>query len=245
MDINVLNIYNVLLEKHGYQNWWPIVKGDECLYLNEYRERERTEEEILEIMVGTILTQNTSWENVKKALIQIKENGILNINSLNKIKLPQLAALIKTSGYYNQKAKKIKTLMQFINGSLKGNLLELKKYSLIEARKMLLSIWGIGQETADSILLYGFYYPVFVVDAYTKRIFSRIGSFDEKSSYNAVQEYFHKNLPADRLIYQEYHALLVEVGKHVCRKKRNCFICGLSELCRTAGQSTISAHKCT
>ena len=175
MDKTIYTLYRALFGKYGHQNWWPIVENGRCLYLDDYRKRARTDEEILEIMAGAVLTQNTSWENAAGALAKLKEEALLNIESLDSARAAGIAQIIKGSGYYNQKAKKLKALAGFLRG-LPGGLHDLRAMGLETARESLLSVWGIGKETADSsILLYGSYFLTFVIDAYTVRIFSRVG----------------------------------------------------------------------
>ncbi len=241
MTASLIKIFKLLQNEYGLQNWWPIVYGNACLYLEEFTKRERSDEEKFEIAVGAILTQNTSWSNVVKVLIRLKESNLLNIKALKGFEVSAIANIIKPSGYYNQKAKKIKALIQFLMEP-QNSLNKLKDYSILEARRRLLSVWGIGEETADSILLYAYHKPVFVVDAYTKRIFSRIGSFNEGSSYGEIQAVFHRRLPEDEIVFQEYHALIVRLGKEICRKEPLCSRCCLENICGFAKQMTANAH---
>jgi len=168
-----------------------------------------------EIIIGAILTQNTAWKNVEKVIKILKDKNLLNKKAMLKILQNELANLIKPVGYYNQKAKKLKAFFNY-NGEI--------------TRENLLSIWGIGEETADSILLYAYEKPYFIVDAYTKRVMKHLG-FDE-SSYKELQNLFHKNLPEDVEIYKEFHALFVELGKKYCRTKPVCDKCPLIEVCK-------------
>ncbi len=223
----LLEIYNLLKDRYGAQNWWPIVENGECYYKEEYVKRERTEEEVFEIIVGAILTQNTMWKNVILAISNLKRENIFSIDDFLKVKIEKIANLIKPSGYYNQKAKKLKAIAKFLKQE--GNILSLKNESLLYVRKKLLSVWGVGFETADSIMLYGFNFPVFVVDAYTKRIFSRLGLINEDSDYDKIRKYFEKNLPCNTEIYKEYHALIVKFGKNICAKKTLCENCFLKD----------------
>lgn len=220
--MELIEIYNLLMKIYGEQNWWPIVENKKCLYKKEFMKRERTDEEIFEIMVGAILTQNTSWTNVVSAIINLKENNVFSIDKIVKIEHKELSNLIKPAGYYNQKAKKLKILAEFLNNN---QINKLRKLSTYELRNSFLSLWGIGCETADSIVLYGFNKPIFVVDAYTKRIFLRLGKIKEDSEYEDIRNFFEKNLPQDSFIYKEYHALIVEFGKNLCKKKPLCDDC--------------------
>ncbi len=245
MDKKIYKIYNILFEKYGYQNWWPIVEKGESHYLEEYRTRERTAGEILEIMIGAILTQNTSWLNAEKSLNAMKERGILDLDVLRDIDESGLSQIIKGSGYYNQKTKKIKALSLFLYESLSGDVLRLRESDSADARKMLLSVWGIGRETADSILLYGYYYPVFVIDGYTRRIFKRLGIKYADAGYDDLQAYIEYAFKPDRIKYQEYHAGLVMFGKNFCRKNPACEGCFISFMCRFAESRTGYAQKRT
>lgn len=202
MDRKIASIYRTLLKKFGNQNWWPVT------------DRENAE---FEIIAGAILTQNTAWKNVEKAIKKLAENNLMSREAILAADKQKLARTIKSSGYHNQKAKKLKEFSKF-----KGEI----------NRENLLSIWGIGEETADSIMLYAYNKPNFVIDNYTKRIFKRIG-YDE-DSYAGLQELFTKNLPRDAKTYQEYHALLVELGKNYCKKEPKCSECVLKEECNYA-----------
>ncbi len=202
----IKEIYSLLLKKYGYQNWWPVHKGTDTF---------------LEISIGAILTQNTNWKNVEKALENLIKANLLDWNSLNQITEEQLAYYIKPAGFYRQKSKTIKRFVQTVKG--------IKKEEI--TRDLLLSIKGIGKETADSILLYALERPYFVVDAYTKRIFSRIGICDKKVSYDDLQILIQSSLPKDINLYKEYHALLVEHAKTHCRKKPVCLNCPLENIC--------------
>lgn len=198
----VQKVYDLLYKKYDSQHWWPVSSNNP-----EF-----------EIIVGAILTQNTNWKNVEKSIKNLKENNMLDKNTIKRINITKLAALIRSSGYYKQKAKKLKEFVSF-----KGEI----------NRENLLSIWGIGPETADSILLYAYNKPVFVVDAYTKRIFSRLGT--KLDSYNEYQKFFHKNLPKDYKLFNEYHALLVELAKKHCKTIPICDNCPLNKECKQKG----------
>jgi len=196
--IFMIKIYQKLLSKFGKQNWWPCKTGNR-----------------FEIIIGAILTQNTGWQNVEKAINNLIKNKMLSKDAIRKAGTRKLAVLIKPAGYYNQKAKKLKAFVNF-SGDI--------------TRKDLLSIWGIGPETADSILLYAYNKPYFVVDAYTKRIFSRL-ELIETDDYEEIREFFEKNLPKDVRIYREFHALIVELAKKYCKKGPLCEECPLAKDC--------------
>lgn len=204
------NIYQNLFEKFGPQHWWP----------GESQE---------EVIIGAILTQNTNWNNVDKAIKNLKINGILNFDHLAKISEKDLASLIRPSGYYNQKAERLKSLAKFFKIN---PLNKCEHLSTDKLREKLLAIKGIGEETADSILLYAFGKPIFVIDTYTKRIFSRLGFFQENISYKEAQNFFMKYLQPDVKLYNEYHALLVKFGKEFCKKRPECKDCFLAHLCK-------------
>lgn len=270
MDIK--KIYKMLLEEYGRQGWWPVTPfcGPETQTTPVYGIKTRTEKQKLEICIGAILTQNTSWKNADKAIVILNKNNLIDVNNLKKIKKEELAQLIKSSGYYNQKAAKIKNFIDFLIKNHKGNLELLFKLNKGELRKELLSISGIGKETADSIILYAAKKPVFVVDAYTKRIFERLFNLKFKE-YDDWQSYFEKNLGANlswlfsfppnrcggkkkaddlgkteklkQELYNEYHALLVEFGKRVCRKEPLCKECFFSKNCFYFKQKYLNSNK--
>jgi endonuclease-3 related protein len=229
--MTVIDIFNRLLSHYGFQNWWPIVENGVSVYSPEFRMRSRTCDEIFEIAVGAILTQNTAWKNVEKAIINLKQAGVLSYKSILNLPVENLASLIKPSGYFNQKAKKLKGFAEFIDKRLDCNIENLRKFDTLTARNLLLEIWGVGYETADSILLYGLNFPIFVVDAYTHRIFSRMGIIRQDFKYETIRLFFENNLPKDHLIYNEYHALIVKHGVNKCRKKAICDNCVIRDIC--------------
>ena len=214
-------IYEKLLYRHGKQGWWPI-KG-------EYKPRKLSEKDRLEICIGAILTQNTSWKNVEKAIQELYAHKLIDLKRLLSIDENQLAKFIRSSGYYRQKAKKLKIFAKHV---LKYDSLSnfFKRKNL---REELLLLWGIGPETADSIILYAAEKPVFVVDAYTKRIMSRFGVCKPDVEYHKLQDFFHKHLPRSHKLFNEYHALLVEHAKVNCTKKNPaCLDCPISKSCQ-------------
>jgi endonuclease-3 related protein len=210
--MDIMEVYQALLEAFGKQGWWPMEGG--------FEPRE------WEVCLGAILTQNTSWRNVEKALGALKGKGIVSPLDVIKIKQEGLAGLIKSSGYYNQKAGKLRAFSDFVLGF--GGF---RSFSKRVEREDLLKVRGIGPETADSILLYALGRPCFVVDAYTRRVFTRLGLVREGLGYEEVRQAFEKTLPRDPGLYKEYHALVVELGKRFCRPKPLCRECPLRKGC--------------
>lgn len=209
-------VYDELYKSFGKQGWWPLTIGG--FESKHYSGEPKTDKHRFEIVIGAILTQNTSWKNVEKALYNLSKNNLININKIKKIKKQKLAKLIKPTGYYNQKAERLKIIANFISKN---------KYP---TREQLLEVKGIGPETADSILLYAYSKPFFVVDAYTKRIFERLGY--KARNYDEWQRLFMDNLPKDAGLFNEYHALLVELGKSYCKKKAICDKCPVKGMCK-------------
>jgi endonuclease III related protein len=204
----LMTIYKKLYRAYGPRHWWP-------------------GETSFEVMVGAILTQNTSWRNVEKAIQKLKEKRTLNPEGIRRLKKNELAPLIRSSGYYRVKTDRLKAFTDFLYEAFDGNLRKMRKRDLEELRERLLEVKGIGPETADSILLYGLRKPIFVVDGYTKRILSRHSIIPEETSYEEVQRLFMDHLPFDEKLFNEYHALLVHLGKMVCKKTPRCDICPL------------------
>jgi len=202
-------IYQKLYAYFGPQYWWPASSP-------------------FEVMVGAILTQNTNWGNVEKAINNLKKNKLLSQDALFRLSHKRLASLIRPAGYYNIKAKRLKEFLTFLFKVYQGSVKRISKTDTLTLHRRLLSINGIGPETADSILLYALERPVFVVDAYTRRILSRHSLLREDSSYEEVQNLFMQNLKNDVKLFNEYHALLVKLGKDFCLKsKPKCDICPL------------------
>ena len=216
----IKKVHDILLEEYGEQGWWPKTGKSASGYDKRNKRRIPTKKERLEITLGAILTQNTSWKNVEKTIEKLHAKGLVDAGKLKELPEKELAELIRSSGYFNQKARKIK---------------EFLKYEGKVTREGLLSIWGIGPETADSILLYAYSRPYFVVDAYTKRAFSRIGLCGKDSGYEEIQEMFHSCLERDAALFNEYHALIVEHAKRHCRKKPDCEGCPVERICGKIG----------
>lgn len=197
----IKSFYKKLYKYYGPQGWWP---GDSPL----------------ECILGAILTQNTSWKNVEKALKNLKKENLISLEKLNLLSTEKLAVLIRSSGYYNQKALKVKSFISFVYKEYDGSLKRMLNEDIHKLRGKLLTIKGIGPETADSIILYAAQKPIFVVDAYTYRILSRHGLVPEQTSYEEMQELFTDSLPEDTEMFNEFHALIVMVGKMHCRKTK-------------------------
>ena len=204
-------IYRQLYNYFGPQHWWPA-------------------DTPLEVMLGAVLTQNTSWANVEKAIKNLKQKRLLRLERLYGLSHKRLSWLIRPAGYYNLKAKRLKNLLAFLIASYRGDLKEMRRKRTGNLRRQLLSINGIGPETADSILLYALEKPVFVVDAYTKRIFLRHGFIKPDADYQELQGIFMRNLKKQVKLFNQYHALLVRLGKEFCLKRKpKCDICPLKE----------------
>lgn len=214
--MNLSQIYQILYKAYRTQGWWPAKTP-------------------YEVMVGAVLTQNTNWGNVEKAIDNFR--GRLSPEYIDSLDLNELAQIIRPSGFFNIKAKRIKALNSWFsdyNYSIKTASAE----NTVKLRAELLNVNGIGRETADSILLYALGKPVFVVDAYTRRIFSRLG-FDLPKEYDSIKAFFEETVKPDTKVYNEYHALIVRHAKAYCRKKPDCADCPLSGFCLKIGIDNI------
>jgi len=180
------------------------------------------------MMAGAVLTQNTAWSGVERAIGNLKRARILSPSGIKGAAKNRLARLIRPAGYYNIKAKRLKNIVAFLFGEYGGNLSRMAKEPTAALRRKLLGVNGIGPETCDSILLYGFGRPVFVVDAYTKRVFSRHSFFRDGAEYHDVQRVFEENLPRNARLFNEYHALIVRLAKDFCRARPRCSGCPLA-----------------
>lgn len=205
-------MYERMFGQLGPQHWWPA-------------------ESAFEVMVGAILTQNTNWKNVERAIDNLKRAGILSLPALSELPLALLAEYIRPAGYYNIKAGRLKNLLNHIVDQHGADVQAFLNQPLASFREQLLSIKGIGRETADSILLYAAGLPIFVVDAYTHRILLRHNLIDEDCGYEGIQELFMDHLSCEAPLYNEFHALLVKVGNLYCKKKNpDCAACPLQGL---------------
>jgi len=204
-------IYQLLFDRFGPQHWWP----------------GQTQ---FEIIAGAILTQNTNWANVEKAITNLKAADRLTPGKLYRFDLSKLAELIRPAGYYNIKAKRLKNFVNWLFENYDGKLANLETLDTERLRVELLAVRGIGRETADSILLYALERAIFVVDAYTARIAFRHQLIEPDADYERLRELFQSNLPQDIQLFNEYHALLVRLGKEFCRPKARCPGCPLEKL---------------
>jgi endonuclease-3 related protein len=205
----ILEMYEALHKRFGPQNWWPA-------------------ESRTEMIIGAILTQNTAWKNVERALANLRREGLLDLRALQRVSIDALAQLIRPAGYYNIKARRLMNLIRFICKQYGGDLDACFDLPLDRLREELLTISGVGRETADSIILYAAHKPTFVVDAYTARILRRHFLADDTADYDQIKEIFESALPAEAQLFNEYHALIVMCGKNYCRPRAVCEDCPLN-----------------
>ncbi len=204
----LMNMYKRLFSFFGPQDWWPA-------------------DTPFEVMIGAVLTQNTNWKNVERAIENLKKDGLLSVNNLYRLSKEELAFRIRPAGYYKIKAQRLKNLISYIMEKYEGDLNAFFSLNIYKLREELLSIKGIGPETADSIILYAAKKPIFVVDAYTFRILKRHDFVWDGIGYDELQALFMDNLPHDEVLFNEFHALIVETGKKFCRKRPLCIDCPL------------------
>jgi len=212
----LIAIYQRLLRHHGHAGWWP-------------------GETSFEVCVGAILVQNTSWTNVEKALGVLRERALLAFAPLHALSAEALAPLIRSSGCFNVKARRLSAFLSFLGGEYAGRTADMAREDPLLLRRKLLSVSGIGRETADSIVLYAAGLPLFVVDAYTRRIFSRLGLIRGDEDYDEIRAFFEQRLPRNAALFNDYHAQIVRLGKDVCRPKPRCEACPLGDLCARRG----------
>jgi endonuclease-3 related protein len=205
----LMEMYNLMLERLGPQHWWP---GDGPF----------------EMMVGALLTQNTSWTNVEKAINNLKRMDLLTVKAMHEVSKEKLAEVIRPAGYFNIKATRLKNLVSMLMERYEGDIVRLFDEDTDLQREWLLSVKGIGPETADSIILYAAKRPLFVIDAYTYRILNRHNMADDQASYDEIQELFMSNLEPDHELFNEFHALIVRTAKLYCRKTPQCDECPLN-----------------
>ncbi len=215
-----MEVYKQLLAHFGPRHWWPA-------------------ETRFEVIVGAILTQQVAWKNVETAIDNLKGAGLLDPQMLLATPDEELWRLIRSTRYYRQKATRLKTFCRVLIEEYRGDLSAFLSLDLPDLRTILLKMHGIGKETADSIILYAAGQPIFVIDAYTHRIFSRLGLTSGRETYDALQERFMSNLPLEASLFNEYHALIVALGHHYClRRKPRCVHCPLSDFCRGLVESS-------
>src|SRR6266403_1293078 len=213
--------YDALFAAHGPQHWWP---GRSAF----------------EIIVGTILTQNTSWNNVETAIRNLRREKLLTPRAIEDVSLARLARLVRSSGYFRQKAKKLKCFAGFLRSEYGGSIARMFRTPTAVLREKLLSVHGIGPETADSILLYAGKHPVFVVDAYTRRLLERHKLATSSQSYEDIRQLFEGSVPGDAPLYNEFHALIVRTGKEYCRTRNpRCSECPLQSFLPQAIQAPL------
>lgn len=211
----LIHIYRKLRDRFGYLNWWPA-------------------DTPFEVVVGTILTQNVSWHNVERSIQNLKRVDVMSLDGFLSAPPQKIKRCIAPSGYYNVKYKRLISLLSFIYRELNGDIRDLRYYDIKTARELLLSVDGVGKETADSILLYAVNLPIFVVDAYTRRVFYRLGILRALDmEYDEIQRVFMKNLKRDVRLYNDYHAQIVELGKNFCRKRPLCCDCPICDDCKS------------
>ncbi len=212
----LLRVYRRLLRRYGHARWWPA-------------------ETPFEVCVGALLTQNTAWTNVTRALDSLRRAGRLELFALARLTPVELAPLIRSAGTYNVKARRLAALVAFLVRECEGDLTRLRRADAATLRARLLTVGGIGPETADAIVLYAAGLPVFVVDAYTRRIFARLGLIGARDSYEQVQRFFMQRLPSDVALFNDYHAQIVRLAKEACRARPRCERCPLADLCPRLG----------
>lgn len=232
--VSPIQIYSLLRRHFGPRGWWPTTPAgqNQPVYHSSPRINGLSDAERFEICLGAILTQNTAWTNVEKALCQLSRVRALTPERIASMSFLRLCALVRSSGYFRQKAKKLKIFARYLLRKYGGSAGRLLAKPAEELRVELLRIYGVGPETADSMLLYAGGHAVFVVDAYTRRIGRRIGLF-ETEDYEKIRSYFERNLERSPELFNEFHALLVALGKDICRPKPRCELCPLRKDCRT------------
>jgi endonuclease III related protein len=209
-------VYRRLRRRFGPAGWWPA-------------------ETPFEVAVGAILVQNTSWANAERALDSLRRAGCLSFETLARLPAARIATLIRSSGTYQVKARRLRAFLDFLGETYGGRLEAMRGENPWAARARLLEVHGIGRETADAIALYAAGLPLFVVDAYTRRIFTRLGLLDGRAGYDEAQRFFMDRLPADPALFNDYHAQIVRLGKDVCRRRPHCAVCPLEPLCPKRG----------
>jgi endonuclease-3 related protein len=213
---SLLSVYRRLHRAQGHAGWWPA-------------------DTAFEVCVGAILTQNTAWSNVEKALAALRQRGLLSYPRLRGVPPSRLGSLIRSSGVFRVKARRLRAFLDFLGREYGGRVARMRAEAPSVLRQKLLAVHGIGPETADSIALYAAGKPLFVVDAYTRRIFTRLGVLQGGESYDSVQRVFMDALPRDASLYNDYHAQIVRLAKESCRTRPLCERCPLNRVCAKRG----------
>lgn len=209
--------YERLLAAFGLQHWWP-------------------GESPLEVLVGAVLVQNTAWRNVERAIANLRDDGLMDVHVLHKLPVEELAEIIRPAGYFRVKARRLHNLLDLIVREYDGSLDAMFRTHVATLREQLLAVRGIGPESADAILLYAGNLPTFVVDTYTHRVLARHGWIGYEADYHEIKDHFESSLPADASLYNEYHALLVRLGKDYCRRSNpKCDECPLADMLPESG----------
>ena len=212
----LLAAYQRLRRVHGHGGWWPGATS-------------------FEVCLGAILTQNTAWANVEKALAELRRHGLLSFERLAALSAEQIAPLIRSAGYFNVKARRLKAFLDFLGREYGGQVEAMRGEEPDQLRRELLAVHGIGRETADAIALYAVGQPLFVVDAYTRRIAARLGWIRGNEDYDDIQSWFMARLPRDVALFNDYHAQIVLLGNRVCRPRPRCPACPLRSICPRRG----------
>lgn len=213
---DLVQIYRRLLRHQGHAGWWP-------------------GETPFEVCVGAILVQNTAWTNVEKALTVLRARRLLTFEALRPLSAADLAPLIRSSGFFNVKARRLAAFLAFLGAEYGGRVEAMAREEPLVLRAKLLAVDGIGRETADSIVLYAAGLPIFVVDAYTRRIFGRLGLIRGDEDYDVIRAFFESRLPREAALFNDYHAQIVLLGKDICRPKPLCDACPLDAACARRG----------
>ena len=217
MTNSLRQAYDRLLAALGPQHWWP-------------------GESPLEVLVGAVLVQNTAWKNVQRAIANLRDDGLMDVYALERLPVEELAEVIRPAGYFRVKARRLHNLLAFVVQEYDGSLDAMFQTHVATLREQLLAVHGIGPETADAILLYAGNLPTFVVDTYTHRVLARHGWIGYEANYHEIKDHFESSLPADAPLYNEYHALLVQLGKDYCRRTApKCDQCPLADMLPESG----------
>ncbi|MCX8128492.1 MAG: endonuclease III domain-containing protein [Clostridia bacterium] len=217
INSDLLKIYDLMYNKDGHRNWWPAETG-------------------FEMIIGALLAQFVSWKNVTTAIDNLKAEGLLSINEISSIDTGKLENLIRATRFYKQKAKKLKVFCSYLMDNYNCDLNKFFDKDLYSLRKELLSLYGIGEETADSIILYAAEKPIFVVDSYTRRVFGKLGYFNKNTSYGEMQKFFMDNLEHNVELFNDFHAQIDGVGAEYCLNKNpRCDECPVNIFCKDKG----------